>query len=131
MSFNNYSSMGRTQPKNEQANQAALLMHLSQLLGHTALPVLGWLVPILIWQFKKSEHPDLDAHGKSIANWIFSELIYGAVCTFLAFTVIGLIAAIPLGIALYLLGIILPIVGAMRARDGELYEYPLTLQFFR
>ena len=114
-------------PQNEATNQTAMLLHLSQLLGHTAIPVLGWLVPILIWQFKKNEMPGIDAHGKSVANWMLTELIAGVIFGFLCFFLIGF----PLLFALYILGIIFPIIGGIKANNGEVWDYPLTIKFFK
>jgi hypothetical protein len=33
------------------------------------------IAPIIIWQLKKNEFPELDAHGKVVVNWIISVLI--------------------------------------------------------
>ena len=118
-------------PQDEKTNQTAMFLHLSQLLGHTAVPVLGWVVPILIWQLKKNELPGLDPHGKNAANWILTEFIAAMICVVLAITVIGLIVAIPLGIALYITGIIMPIIAGIKANGGEVWEYPLTIKFFK
>ena len=127
----NYNQTPPPGSQNAQTNQMAMFLHLSQLLGHTALPVLGWLVPILIWQLKKNDIPGIDVHGKNVANWILTELIAGMVCGLLAITVIGLVVAIPLGIALYVMGIILPIIGGIKANNGEVWDYPLSIKFFK
>jgi uncharacterized Tic20 family protein len=112
----------QTQP---QVGQWALFLHLSQLAGFV-IPLAGWIAPILIWQLKKQEMPALDAHGKVVVNWILSELIYGTICVILIFVVIG----IPLLIVLMLLGIIFPIIGAIKADNGEVWKYPLSIRFF-
>lgn len=52
----------------------AMFLHLSVLLGWP-LPVLGLLAPILIWQLKKEEFPELDEHGKEVLNFLISMLI--------------------------------------------------------
>ena len=106
--------------------QWALFLHLSQLAGYI-VPVAGWIVPILIWQLKKQEMPELDAHGKVVINWILSALIYGAVGIILVFVLIG----IPILIVLMMLGIIFPIIGAVKADSGIVWNYPLSIKFFR
>jgi uncharacterized protein len=108
------------------ARQWAMLLHFSLLAGFV-LPILGLVAPIIIWQLKKSDLPEIDAHGKIVVNWILSALIYGVVCIFLVFMVIG----IPM---LWLLGalcVIFPIVGGIKANNGELWKYPLSIQFFK
>ena len=108
-----------------QVGQWALFLHLSLLAGHV-IPLAGWIAPILIWQLKKREMPALDPHGKVVVNWILSALIYATVCVILIFVVIG----IPLLIVLMLLGIIFPIIGAIKAANGEVWQYPLSIRFF-
>ena len=104
----------------------ALYLHLSQLLG-LVLPVIGWLAPVLIWQMKKTELPGLDVHGKLVVNWLISELIYAVVCGLLCILCIGL----PLLIALCLVGMIYPIIGGIKAQNGEVWPYPGAIRFLR
>jgi len=110
--------------KDEQTRQWALLLHLSLLAGFL-IPLAGLVVPILIWQLKKDDLPGLDAHGKVVANWIISEIIYGVACGVLALLVIG----IPLLMALFAIGIIFPIIGGIKANDGIVWKYPLSIAF--
>jgi uncharacterized protein len=107
------------------SKQWAMCMHLAQLIHF--LPPLGLIIPIVIWQLKKEEFPDLDAHGKIIANWIISALIYIFLCIPLFFVGIGIIV-IPL---IYVLWIIFPIIGAIKAINGETWKYPLSIRFFK
>jgi len=109
-----------------QIGQWGLFLHLSLLAGHV-VPLAGWIAPILIWQLKKEEIPALDAHGKVAANWIISSLIYATVCVILIFVVVG----IPLLIVLALLGVIFPIIGAIKAANGEVWQYPLSIRFLK
>lgn len=109
-----------------ETRQWAMFLHLSQLLGF-ALPLAGWLVPILIWQIKKNELPGLDAHGKNATNWIISELIYAIASALLCFVCIG----IPLLIAVGICGIVFPIIAGVQANDGKVWAYPVTMRFFR
>ena len=105
--------------------QWALLIHLSQFAGYV-VPLGGLVLPIVLWQWKKHESPEIDAHGKVVANWIVSELIYGTCCLFLFFFLIG----IPLMLGLLLLGVIFPLVGAVKANDGVVWRYPLSMNIF-
>jgi uncharacterized Tic20 family protein len=116
----------QTVSHSHQVGQWALFLHLSQLAGFI-VPFAGWIAPVLIWQLKKEEMPALDPHGKVVVNWILSELIYGAIAAILIFVIIG----IPLLIALAVIGIIFPIIGAVKADNGIVWEYPLSIKFFR
>lgn len=106
----------------QEARQWAMFLHLSQLAGFI-LPLLGLIAPIVIWQLKKEQYPMLDEHGKNVVNWIISELIYWAIAFVLMFVVIG----IPLLFILGILGIVFPIIGGIKANNGELWHYPMTI----
>lgn len=112
--------------REQQVRQWSLFLHLSQLAG-VLLPLAGLIAPIVLWQVKKDELPELDAHGKEIANWIISELIYGFVFFLLTFVLIG----VPLLLVLSFLSIIFPVIGAIKANNGELWRYPLSLSFIK
>jgi uncharacterized Tic20 family protein len=104
----------------------AMWLHLSVLAG-LLVPLAGLVAPIVIWQVKKAELPGIDIHGKIAVNWIISQIIYFIACILLIFVVIG----IPLAIALGVLGLIFPIVGGIKANNGEAWPYPLSIPFFR
>jgi uncharacterized Tic20 family protein len=111
----------------QQARQWAMFLHLSQLLGFTVLPLLGLIAPIIIWQLKKEQYPSIDAHGKAVVNWIISELIYGAIAFVLVFAVIG----IPVLAVLWILSLVFPIIGAIKANNGELWHYPMSINIIK
>ena len=108
------------------ARQWAVILHLSQFAGYI-VPFAGLLAPILIWQLKKDDVPGLDEHGKNIANWMLSAFIYGFVCLLLTFVLIGFIGFI----ALAIMAIVFPIIGAIKANDGIAWKYPLSIAFFK
>ena len=101
-----------------------MLLHLSQLLGFV-VPLCGFIVPFLIWQFKKSDIPDMDKHGKEVANWIISSLIYAMVSAVLIFVLIGY----PMLLAVIALDIAFPIYAALKAKEGVFWKYPFTIRF--
>jgi len=107
--------------------QMGLLLHLSQLANILFFGV-GILAPVLIWQLNKDKMPALDAHGKMVTNWMISSIIYGVMSIILIFVFfIGLIPLFGLMIA----GIAFPIIGGIKANNGELWEYPLTIKFLK
>ncbi len=99
------------------------LMHLSQLLTWT---VLGIVAPIIMWVVSKDESRDANRHGLMILNWLLSSLIYGLISGILCLVAIG----IPMLFVLIALNVIFPIIGAIQASSGKLWEYPLTIRFF-
>ena len=106
--------------------QMGLYLHLSQLANIILFP-LGIIIPIVIWQMQKDKMPALDAHGKMIANWMISSFIYAVASVILAIILIGFLTFAAVG----LMCIIFPIIGAIKANNGELWEYPLTIKFLK
>ena len=106
--------------------QMGLIMHLSQLANLILFPI-GIIVPIVIWQTQKEKMPALDAHGKMVTNFMISMTIYFIVSFILAFVLIGFLLLPIVGI----IGIIFPIIGGVKANNGELWEYPLTIKFLK
>ncbi|MBC7817320.1 MAG: DUF4870 domain-containing protein [Planctomycetaceae bacterium] len=102
----------------------AVGLHLSQFAGYL-VPLAGFVVPIVLWQINKEQYPELDEHGRNVANWIISQVLYFVGCIILALIGVG----IALAIVLAILGIVFPIIGAIRAADGRCWKYPLTIEF--
>jgi len=107
----------------------ATLLHLSLLSGFV-LPLIGsLLVPIVIYIVKKDEYPDLTGHFNVVMNWLISAAIYAVGAVILAIVTFGL--ALPLMFlvfgAIALLSLIYAIVGGIKANDGELWVYPLSI----
>jgi len=106
--------------------QMGMFIHLSRLLDAFIFPV-GAIVTIVLWQTQKDNMPALDAHGKMATNWLISSVIYGAVSIVLMFVLIGFLTAF----ALWIMMIVFPIIGGIKANNGELWEYPLTIKFLK
>ena len=109
-----------------QERQWAMFLHFSLLAGFL-VPMGGLIAPIVIWQMKKAEFPSIDVHGKIVVNWIISAIIYAVLCLILAFLIVG----IPMLIGLGILGIVFPIIGAVKAGGGEVWRYPLSIDFLK
>ena len=103
-----------------------MLLHFSVLAGFV-VPVAGLIVPILIWQLKKNELPWIDIHGKHVANWIISKIIYLFVSALLCVVIIG----VPMLIVLGICAVVFPIIGGIKASNGEVWKYPMAITFFR
>lgn len=100
-----------------------VVTHLSQLLDLVS-GIGGFVVPLIIWFFKKDEILHLDHQAREILNFRISMFIYIVLCLpFLIFGV-GFIGLLIIG-ALYL---VFPILNAIRANRGEEVSYPLTLK---
>jgi hypothetical protein len=111
-----------------------VLCHASAFLGFL-IPALGQFVgPLIVWLWKRGESPEIDAHGKESLNFQLSLLIYTAVfaivCFVLMFVLIGFLL-IPLIALFYIANVVLVIIASLRANEGELNRYPLTLRLIK
>jgi uncharacterized protein len=112
--------------KSLEPNQWAMLLHLS-LLASLVVPFSGLIFSILIWQLKKKEIPQIEAHGVNMANWEISLLIYGIT----AFVLTPLLIGFPLIAALIGCKIAFPIIAGLKASDGKAWKYPLAIRFLK
>lgn len=125
MSFN-MQPMQPTALQTTEQRQMGMYLHLSQLANMLLFPV-GIIVPIVLWQTQKEKIPALDAHGKMVVNWMISMTIYMFASIVLMFVIVGFFTLL----AVALMGIIFPIVGGIKANNGELWQYPLTIKFLK
>lgn len=110
----------------QEERQMGMFLHLSQL-ASLVVPGAGIILPIVLWQTQKEKMPALDAHGKMAVNWMISHLIYVIVSVVLMIVIIGFFTLL----AAVVLGIVFPIIGSIKANNGELWEYPLTIKFLK
>ena len=120
---NRYSRTQRSPLFGMTQNNYLMLMHLSLFASFFTFFV-GVVVPIALWAINKENSAEVDRHGKNILNLIVSYAIYAAV---LAITIIG----IPLVLVLLVALIVLVIKASIKASNGEYWEYPLTIKFFK
>ncbi len=104
-----------------------MLCHLAALAGYTVVPMGNILGPLIVWLIKKDEMPAVDAHGKEALNFQISMTIYFAVCAVLAIVGIGVLLAL----ILVIVNLVLIIMAAVKANQGEFYQYPMTIRFLK
>ena len=125
MSYN-MQPMGQTSLQTADERQMGMFLHLSGLAFALVFP-LGIVLPIILWQTQKDKIAALDAHGKMVTNWMISATIYFFVSFILMFVLVGFLTAF----AVFLLAVIFPIVGGIKANNGEMWNYPLTIKFLK
>lgn len=108
------------------AKAFCLLMHLSQL-SNFIIPGLGVALPIVMWATNKEDSAEIDAHGKNIMNWMLSALIYGVICAILTVVYVGTLGLFALGFC----NLAFVIIGAVKANNGQIWKYPLSIRFFK
>jgi uncharacterized Tic20 family protein len=111
---------------NPESRMWAMLAHLSALSG-VMVPFGHILGPLIIWLIKKDEMPFVEDQGKEALNFNISMTIYMLVAIFLVFVVIGFIL-IPI---LAVFGLVFTIIAAVKANDGIVFRYPITLRLVK
>lgn len=139
-----------------QINQTAMLCHLAAFAG-LILPFFSLIGPLAVWLMKRGEDPFIDANGREAVNFHLSLYAYGILGSgamlLLGLASVGGLATmaqhdqagaaafgamagmfggigllVVLGLVLLLMGMIFPIIAALKADKGEMYRYPLTIR---
>ncbi|MFN3756991.1 MAG: DUF4870 domain-containing protein [Flavobacterium sp.] len=139
---------------NQNEKNTAVALHLSAL-AKFLIPFAGIIIPMIIWQNKKQESEYIDQNGKSVLNFNLSVLLYGIIigiigaiffidaivevvkmsATDIDFIPVNLITiAIVLSIIAAfwcIIEFILIIIGSLKAGNGEVFHYPLSIPFLK
>lgn len=113
-------------PWNMELSSYCMLMHLSQFAG-IIVPFGGITLPIIMWATNKDKSSIIDQHGKNILNWMISFYIYVSISAILILLIVGIFALI----TLCLVAVIFAIIGAIKANNKEIFNYPLSITFIK
>jgi uncharacterized protein len=130
--------------REQQIRTWSMLVHLSALSVFIFTPglVLG---PLLIWQLKKNELPEIDKHGKEAVNFQLTVVIINIIFVLVLFGTLGasffwrsplylLAPGFGIGVIIWifnLAAIILAVVAGLKANSGEFYRYPFAIRFIK
>jgi len=139
---------------NQNEKNTALALHLSAL-AKFLIPFAGIIIPMIIWQNKKHQSEFIDQNGKSVLNFNLSILLYSIVIAIIGaiffvdaivevvkmsandvdFIPVNLITTvIVLSIIAgiwFVIEFILIIIGSLKAGNGEVFHYPLSIPFLK
>lgn len=104
----------------------AMLCHLSTLL--TIAPFANVVVPLVIWMIKRDTSPLVADQGKEALNFQITMMLLYALAIACFFTVILIPLSILLAILLPIWHLVLSIIAAIKAYDGQPYRYPMTVR---
>ena len=110
--------------QDKRARDWAMFGHLSGLVGWSLIPLGNLIAPLVIWQLRKDELPFAGEEAKEALNFQISLSIYFVVAVLLCVVLVGFLL-VP---AIYIGGVVLTIIGGIRASNGERYRYPFTLR---
>ena len=108
----------------DDAKTMAMLCHLLAFLGLIGIPFGNILGPLVVWLLKKDSDPFIDDQGKEALNFQITMTIAAIISAFLTLVLIGFLLLLVIGIA----WVVLIIIAALKAKDGEAYRYPFTLR---
>ena len=110
------------------ADQERLWAMLAHLLSFVAAWfAFGFLAPLIVLLVFGPRSAFVRANAVESLNFNLSWLLYAVVGAILIFLVVGIFILIALGIAY----VVLIIIASIRANNGQLYRYPLTIRFVR
>ncbi|HYN28836.1 MAG TPA: DUF4870 domain-containing protein [Dermatophilaceae bacterium] len=92
---------------------------------------LGFLGALVMYLVLRDRGPFVRSHTANALNIQITVAIGYAVATISAITIIGLIVAIPLWVALFVYAVITHVIGMTKANNGEWWDPPLTPKFVK
>lgn len=113
-------------PKEKKEKMWAMLCHLGTLLG-CIIPFTNIILPLFILLIKGEESSFIEDHGKESLNFQISMSIYYLISLILIFLIIGILFFF----GLWIFNFIMIIAASVKANEGEIYRYPLTLRFIK
>ncbi len=122
------------QAPSSEERQWAMFAHLSALLGGLLTSAAGgWgcvIGPLIIYLVKKDRSPFVDEQAREALNFNITValVLVALILLSIATLGIGLIIAIPLWVVVGVGWLVLTIIAAVKANNGERYRYPLTLR---
>ncbi len=109
--------------------------HLRALSILLAIPFGNVLGPLVVWLIKRNDSPSVEAHARAALNfhlsWSLYALIAVAMTTALLFVLVGFLLIPVLAVGLPLangIALICSIIAAVKAGNGQWFEYPLSLK---
>lgn len=120
----------------------AILAHLSTLVANlVSLGLLGWVGPLVIYLIYRDKSPFVRNASAGALNFAINLFVYSAIAWFflilgsfllvlivpLVFILIGAIMILAISVA----AIVVPIIAALKANNGEAYTYPFTVAIIK
>jgi hypothetical protein len=103
-----------------------MMCHVAAIAGYL-IPFGNIIAPFIVWQLKKDTAEFVDYNGKESLNFQITITIAMIAAIPLILVVIGIFMLI----ALPIIDLVLVIIAAVKASNGERYRYPLTLRLVK
>jgi len=114
-------------PSSDSRNVAAI-GHLSAFAMFTGVP--SFIGPLVVWLLTKDRDPFAAGEAREALNFNLSLLLYtvAAIVAMIATLGLGLIIIAPVALVAFPAWLVLTVLAAVRAADGQPYRYPLTIR---
>jgi len=103
-----------------------MIAHLSALSG-IIIPFGNIIGPLVVWLIKKDTMPFVDDQGKEALNFNITVTIAMIVSAILMIVLIGFVLMAVIGIG----ALVLMIMAALKANEGQAYRYPYILRLIK
>ena len=104
-----------------------MMAHLSALAG-LIFPMVGAVLgPLVVYLTRRDNSTFVAAHVKEALNFNITVFIAAILCLLLMMVFVGIL----LGTALFVAWLVLTLIAAIRASEGQLYRYPLSLRLVK
>ena len=103
-----------------------LFAHLSALIGFI-LPLGSILAPLVIWLVKREQSAFVGENAKEALNFNITIAIAGIVSAILIVVFIGILLLIAVGI----FWLVMTIIAGIKANEGQVYRYPMTIRLVK
>jgi hypothetical protein len=114
------------QPVTQDEKTFGMLAHLSALSG-VIIPFGNIIGPLIIWMMKKDQSWFVSEQGKEALNFQISITIYMIISGVLIFVLIGILLMPLVG----LFALVMTVIAALKANQGEMYRYPLSIRLIK
>ncbi len=104
----------------------AAATHIAAVAGYL-IPFGNIIGPLLVWQLKKEDGQFIDDQGKESVNFQITVSIAMLISAALTLILIGFLLIFVVGLG----ALILVVIAAIKANEGEAYRYPLTLRLIK
>ena len=111
----------------EEARKWGMIVHLSALVGLLGNGIGFLLGPLAVWLMKREDDPFVDANGKEAVNFQITMMLAAVVSAFLIVILVGFLLLAIIGV----MAVIFPIIAGLKAKEGEVYRYPMTIRFIK
>ena len=114
------------QELDNEAKTWGMLCHLAAFAGYV-VPFGNIFGPLVVWLLKKDQYEFVEFHGKESVNFQLTITIAAMVAALFIIVLIGFVL-LP---AVLLFDLIMKVIAAVKASNGEYFRYPLSIRFIK